>query len=108
MAQVPHLLVGRLEPAEELYHLPLEIFKRVIILVVGDLAPQVRPELLDWVESGRVGGQVEDLETFLLQFDELPHLFRVVGRSIVNDHVQVQLRVRGQERAEERDESFAI
>ncbi len=60
---------------------------------MGDLALQVRPELLDGVGPGRVRGQVEELEAALLLTDELPDLLRMVGGGVVEDDVQVQLRV---------------
>ncbi len=52
MAQVPHLLVGRLELAEEFDHLHLGTLDRIVVHVVGALVPQVSPELLDGVEVG--------------------------------------------------------
>ncbi len=67
------------------------------------LAPQVHPELLDWVERVRVWGEVEKLEAALLLSGELLDLPRVVGGGVVEAGIQDQFRVHLQEREEEGD-----
>jgi len=91
LTQVPHLLVGCPEPAEKLDHFPLEGLERVIIRVVGDLAPQVRPQLLDGIEAGGIRGQVDALEAPALLYRELLHALSTMGGGVIGNDVQGHL-----------------